>query len=151
MFPVCYPLRPTFPIMQLTIRQYQGIDEEQVIALWHQCNLIVPWNDPKRDIALKLQVQPELFLVGLAENHVVATIMAGYEGHRGWLNYLAVAPESQRQGWGRQMVQEAEARLREFGCPKINLQIRTSNKAVIEFYEHIGFTSDDVVSMGKRL
>ena len=137
--------------MQLTIRQYQEIDEEQVIALWHQCNLIVPWNDPKRDISLKLHVQPELFRVGLAENRVVATIMAGYDGHRGWLNYLAVAPEFQRQGWGRRMVEEAEARLRELGCPKINLQIRTSNNAVIAFYEHIGFKIDDVVSMGKRL
>jgi ribosomal protein S18 acetylase RimI-like enzyme len=138
-------------VMQLTIRPYQESDEEQVIALWQQCNLIVSWNDPKHDIALKLQVQPELFLVGVADDCVAATIMAGYEGHRGWLNYLAVTPEFQRQGMGRQMVQEAEARLRQLGCPKINLQIRSSNKAVIEFYEHLGFKIDDVVSMGKRL
>ena len=135
----------------MIIRAYQEQDEEQVIELWRRCNLIVAPNDPQRDIALKLQVQPELFLVGIADDCVVATIMAGYEGHRGWLNYLAVAPEFQRQGRGRQMVEAAEVRLKELGCPKINLQIRTTNKAVVEFYQHIGFKIDDVIGMGKRL
>ena len=96
-------------------------------------------------------MQPELFLVGSFDGQVVASIMAGYEGHRGWLNYLAVAPEQQRQGIGRRMVEAATAKLQEMGCPKINLQIRTSNSEVIEFYKRIGFTMDDVVSMGKRL
>ncbi|MBP5977659.1 GNAT family acetyltransferase [Brasilonema sp. CT11] len=137
--------------INLIVRPYQEQDEEQVIKLWHCCCLVVPWNDPKRDIWLKLLFQPELFLVGLIESQVVATIMAGYEGHRGWLNYLAVEPKYQRQGIGRYMVEEAIAKLRDLNCPKINLQIRTSNTAVIEFYKRLGFKMDDVVSMGKRL
>lgn len=135
----------------LVVRPYQPQDQQAVIALWHACNLVVPWNDPQQDIQLKLQVQPELFLVGLVEFEVAATIMAGYEGHRGWLNYLAVAPRHQRQGFGRQMVEAATAKLKQMHCPKINLQIRSSNPDVIEFYQRLGFKLDDVVSMGKRL
>ena len=82
---------------------------------------------------------------------IVAVVMAGYEGHRGWLSYLGVDPDLQRRGLGRRIVEEAERLLREAGCPKINLQVRTSNSAVIEFYRRIGYTLDDVVSMGKRL
>jgi ribosomal protein S18 acetylase RimI-like enzyme len=137
--------------MELDIRPYHSTDEERVIKLWQNCCLVVPQNNPQRDILLKLQVQPELLLVGLVESQVVASIMAGYEGHRGWFNYLAVSPEFQRQGIGRRMVEAATAKLKEMGCPKINLQIRTSNTGVIEFYKRIGFTVDDVVSMGKRL
>ncbi|KAF3885198.1 MULTISPECIES: GNAT family acetyltransferase [Nostocales] len=136
---------------EFIVRPYQEQDEEQVIELWHECCLVVPWNDPKRDIWLKLQVQPELFLVGLIGSQIVATVMAGYEGHRGWLNYLAVAPKYQRQGIGRYMVEQATSKLLELNCPKINLSIRTSNTGVIEFYKRLGFKIDDVVSMGKRL
>ena len=135
----------------IPIRPYQAGDEEPVVALWRRCGLIVPWNDPRRDIASKLRVQPELFLVGLMGEAVAATVMAGYEGHRGWLNYLAVSPDVQRRGLGRRMVAEAEARLAALGCPKINLQIRASNQAVIAFYHSLGFAVDDVISMGKRL
>ncbi|MDZ7958012.1 MAG: GNAT family acetyltransferase [Aulosira sp. DedQUE10] len=137
--------------INLELRSYEDKDEEQVIDLWYCCNLVVPWNDPKKDIALKLQVQPELFLVGLIETQVIATIMAGYEGHRGWLNYLAVAPEYQRQGIGQYMVEQATIKLKSINCPKINIQIRTSNTDVLKFYEHLGFKRDDVISMGKRL
>lgn len=122
-----------------------------MIQLWHDCNLVVPWNDPKQDIQRKLQVQPELFLVGLTENRIAATVMAGYEGHRGWLNYLAVAPVYQRQGIGRQMLEAVTAKLKAMHCPKINLQIRTSNPSAIEFYQRMGFQIDEVISMGKRL
>lgn len=135
----------------VSIRPYQAADENQVIALWHQCNLVVPWNDPRRDLALKLAVQPHLLLVGALDTSVIATIMAGYEGHRGWLNYLAVSPEYQHHGIGRHMVEAATALLKTAGCPKINLQIRASNTDVIVFYTRLGFTIDDVVSMGKRL
>jgi len=137
--------------MQTEIRSFQPIDEAAVVQLWKDCNLVVSWNDPLRDIRRKLRVQPELFLVGVASGELIATVMAGYDGHRGWLNYLAVAPRFRRKGLGRKMVAEAEARLRLMGCPKINIQIRTSNTEVIEFYRRIGFTPDDVVSMGKRL
>ncbi len=137
--------------MELNIRPYQPTDEEQLLKLWQDCCLVVPQNNPQRDIFLKQQVQPELFLMGLAGPKVIASIMAGYEGHRGWLNYLAVSPNFQKQGIGRSMVKAATARLEAMGCPKINLQIRTSNIDVIEFYKRIGFTVDNVISMGKRL
>ena len=137
--------------MDVEIRPYRAEDEEEVVTLWHDCKLVVPWNDPRRDIAMKIAWQPELFLVATVDEDVVATVMAGYEGHRGWINYLAVAPIMQGHGLGQLLMEEAETRLQQLGCPKINLQIRTSNSEVIEFYKRIGFTVDDVVSMGKWL
>jgi ribosomal protein S18 acetylase RimI-like enzyme len=135
----------------LHIRPYRAEDEAAVITLWEACNLIVSHNDPRKDIRRKLQVNPEWFLIGEENTFIVATCMVGYEGHRGWINYLAVAPGLQRQGIASQMMEEAERLLRKAGCPKINLQIRSTNAQVIEFYESIGFKIDDVTSMGKRL
>ena len=137
--------------IDLVIRPCRDADEAAIIELWHKCALVVPWNDPKDDVARKIRVQPELFLVGLLDGRVVATVMAGYEGRRGWINYLAVSPEFQRKGLGRRMMDAAEQKLRQLECPKINLQVRTSNKEVIAFYERMGFSRDDVVSLGKRL
>ena len=136
---------------ELVIRPYQPQDETAVVQLWLQCNLVVPQNNPKRDIKRKLQVNPEWFLVGILGHHVVATCMAGYEGHRGWINYLAVSPHHRRQGIGRKIMEEAERLLSSAGCPKINLQVRETNREVIKFYERIGYTRDLVVAMGKRL
>ena len=137
--------------IDLVIRVYCEADEAAVIELWRECGLVVPWNDPKDDIAQKVRTQPELFLVGLLDGRVVASVMAGYEGHRGWINYLGVSPELHGRGLGRKMMDAAEDRLRKLGCPKINLQVRRSNRAVLAFYEHLGFSKDDVVSLGKRL
>ena len=133
------------------IRQYRADDQKEVINLWTQCGLNAPQNNPGYDIERKLRVNPEWFLVGELEGKVIATCMAGYEGHRGWINYLAVATRYRRQGFATQIMQEAERILHDVGCPKINLQIRTSNTGVIEFYKTIGYYFDDVVSMGKRL
>jgi ribosomal protein S18 acetylase RimI-like enzyme len=135
----------------LLVRPFEVSDEPAVIALWERCGLTRSWNDPRKDIRRKLDVRPELFLVGLVEGIVVASVMAGYEGHRGWINYLAVLPECQGKGFGRIMMGQAERRLLDLGCPKINLQVRSSNTAVIEFYRRLGYSVDDVVSMGKRL
>ncbi|MYE11594.1 MAG: GNAT family acetyltransferase [Gammaproteobacteria bacterium] len=135
----------------LAIRPYEERDADLVVALWRACGLVVPWNDPLKDIERKLRVQRELFLVGSLSGRLVATVMAGYEGHRGWINYLAVAQECRRQGLGRQMMDAAEVGLRAMGCPKINLQIRKSNPAAIGFYRSLGFVEDETVSMGKRL
>ena len=135
----------------LQIRPYEIHDEPTVIALWRHCDLLRPWNDPHRDIQCKLQDSPEWFLLGVLDGNVVASVMAGYDGHRGWLNYLAVAPAWQRRGYGRAMVAAAEVILRQAGCPKLNLQIRSANGAVIEFYRRLGYVVDEVVSMGKRL
>jgi len=135
----------------LVIRAYRPQDEAAVVQLWLQCNLVIPQNNPRRDIQRKLQVNPEWFLVGIMGGHIVATCMAGYEGHRGWINYLAVSPHHRRQGIGRKFMEEAERLLSSAGCPKINLQVRETNREVIKFYERIGYTRDLVVAMGKRL
>ena len=121
------------------------------MELWQRCGLVRPWNDPKRDIAAKMQYQADLFLVGVVEGEVVAVVMAGYEGHRGWINYLAVAPEHQGGGYGQAIMQRAEHLLRELGCPKVSLQIRRENAGVVGFYSRLGYREDDVISMGKRL
>jgi ribosomal protein S18 acetylase RimI-like enzyme len=133
------------------IRPYQEPDESAVIALWDECKLTRPWNDPRKDIARKLSVQRELFLVGEVEGHVMASIMCGYDGHRGWVNFLAVRPQFQRRGYGHALMQAAEQGLLAMGCPKINFQIRSSNESVLAFYRHIGYFQDDVVSLGRRL
>ena len=135
----------------MDIRAFQPADEEAVITLWRACGLVASQNDPRADIRRKLAVAPELFLVGTLDGEVVATVMAGYEGHRGWINYLAVSPRCQRGGLGREMMARAEEMLRARGCPKINLQVRSTNAAVLAFYRRIGFAMDDVVSLGKRL
>jgi len=133
------------------IRPFELKDTESVIALWSLCKLVVPWNDPKKDIERKCQVGQELFLVGLINGTVVATVMGGYEGHRGWMNYLAVDPGHQRNGYGQQLVRTLEEKLLAMGCPKINLQIRHGNAEVQAFYESMGFTDDNALSMGKRI
>ena len=137
--------------MQLKIRSFLTSDESIVIDLWHRCNLVVPQNDPKKDMAMKLKVQPELFLVGIISERIVSTAMAGYDGHRGWVYYLAVDPDYQRKGIGRQMMEKVEKSLRELGCQKINVQVRSSNESVVSFYENLGFSNDDVIGLGKRL
>jgi ribosomal protein S18 acetylase RimI-like enzyme len=135
----------------LRVRPFVETDTEPVVGLWSRCGLLRPWNDPKKDIARKLRVQRELFVVGELAGKLVAAMMVGYEGHRGWVNYLAVEPELQGRGLGRQMMAEAERRLLALGCPKIQLQVRKDNVDAIAFYQRLGYTEDAVVSMGKRL
>lgn len=133
------------------IRPYQESDQEQVISLWKECGLVVPWNDPEKDIQRKLKVNRELFLVGIEDHRIVASVMGGYDGHRGWINYLAVLPEFQGQSLGKRLIDQTEQSLLEMGCPKINLQIRSTNTKMIEYYKKLGFTEDNAVGMGKRL
>ena len=148
-------LRKSVPMSEINsdirIRTYRSADLSSVIELWRACGLVVPQNDPELDIKHKLSLQPELFLVATYLNRLVATVMAGYEGHRGWINYLAVDPDLQRKGIGRQIMTAAEKKLLDMGCPKINLQVRDSNQSVIAFYKRLGFNVDPVVSLGKRL
>jgi len=134
-----------------TIRSFRSEDEAAVVDLWTRCGLVHPANDPRKDIRRKSKVRADLFLVGTLDEKMVASVMVGYEGHRGWINYLAVNPDHQKKGFGRKMMEEAERLLRAEGCPKINLQVRTSNVEVLAFYRAIGFLRDDVVSLGKRL
>ena len=135
----------------LIIRICDLTDQEAVVRLWNACSLVVPWNDPVKDIARKLRFQKDLFLVAIHEGDLVGTVMAGYEGRRGWINYLAVSPAHQRKGFGRRLMREAEKRLLALGCPKVNLLVRNSNSEVIDFYRKLGFSPDAVVSLGKRL
>ncbi len=135
----------------MKIRPYTPADRDALVKLWRDCQLLVPHNDPDRDIERKLKVNPEWFVVGLKDSELIASCMIGYDGHRGWINYLAVSPTWQRQGFARQLMQFAEERLKEAGCPKINLQIRSENQAVRNFYQKLGYATDPVISMGKRL
>ena len=135
----------------MKIRSYQPQDEAAVIALWHDCGLVRPWNDPRKDIARKLTAQPELFLVGTVDALPVATAMVGFDGHRGWVYYLAVASSHRQQSYGTLLMREAEHLLMERGCPKLCLMVRSSNAGVIEFYRQLGYTQDEVVSLGRRL
>ncbi len=141
-----------------SIRVYCATDQASLIALWERCGLVRPWNVPADDIAAKLAFQPELLFVtegpGPGENdglRIAGSVMAGYEGHRGWINYLAVDPGLRRAGLGRALMDHAEAALRALGCPKINLQVRATNTDVVAFYRAIGFEVDEAISLGKRL
>lgn len=139
----------------IEVRAYAAADEAEVIALWESCGLTRPWNDPRRDIARKQTVQRELFVVGTLGgapgSPIVASAMAGYDGHRGWINYLAVSPAHRRQGIGEGLMRHVEQALESMGCPKLNLQVRATNTDVLAFYRRLGYQQDDVVSFGKRL
>ena len=135
----------------MNIRTFEPEDEPAVLALWRDCDLTRPWNDPRKDILRKVALSDDLFLVGVDDGELIATAMAGYEGHRGWVNYLAVDPRCRLRGLARGLMEEAERRLRALGCPKINLQIRSSNRDAVVFYERLGYGIDDVISMGKRI
>ena len=135
----------------MDIRAFEEKLKDEVIELWGECNLVVPQNDPAKDIERKLKIDPDLFLVGVIDEKVVATVMGGYEGHRGWINYLAVKPSQQRKGYGQAIMQAVESLIKQKGCPKINLQVRATNEAVIKFYAAIGYGNDNVVGLGKRL
>jgi ribosomal protein S18 acetylase RimI-like enzyme len=135
----------------MEIREYIESDEKQVIDLWFKCNLVSSANNPKKDIQRKLNVNRDLFLVGIRKKKIIATVMGGYEGHRGWINYLAVDPDWRRNGFGRLIMQAVERRIRSKGCPKINLQVRNTNKDVIKFYQSLGYANDHVTGLGKRL
>ncbi|MGI9478064.1 MAG: GNAT family acetyltransferase [Hyphomicrobiaceae bacterium] len=136
---------------ELVIRPFVEDDSADVIALWQRAGLTRPWNDPARDIARKMMVAPELFLVGCAEGTLVASAMGGYDGHRGWVNYLAVDETCRGLGYARRIMDHLEEMLRARGCPKLNLQVRAENGAAVAFYEAAGYAREDMVSMGKRL
>ncbi|MCS5716811.1 GNAT family acetyltransferase [Herbiconiux sp. CPCC 205763] len=133
------------------MRPFHASDTDAVVALWQASELTRPWNDPRKDIARKLTTQPELFLVAETDSGLRGAVMAGYDGHRGWVNYLAVDPSARGHGLGRALMAEVEQRLEALGCPKVNLQIREGNEPVMEFYRALGYARDGAVSFGKRL
>jgi ribosomal protein S18 acetylase RimI-like enzyme len=137
--------------MSIRIRPFAETDTEQVVALWHAVGLTRPWNDPYRDIERKLAVQRELFLVAVDGDEVVGTAMGGYDGHRGWLYYLATAASHRGQGHGAALVAEIERLLTDLGCPKVQLMVRPDNAGARGFYAALGYEPIDSWSTGKRL
>jgi len=139
-------------LAQFNVAPYSYEHFEGIKALWQQAFPDdPPWNAAEVAVPAKLAVQPELFLVALDGELVVGSIMAGYDGHRGWLYAVAVLNSRCRQGVGTALVRAAEARLRSIGCSKINLQVRSTNATAVEFYRQLGYLIEERVSMGKRL
>ncbi len=136
----------------ITIRSYADGDEAGVAGLWRVVFLNAPaWNRPEDDIRRKVAVQRQLFLVAEGDGRIVGSAMAGYDGHRGWVYYVAVAPNRRRQGIGTALMAEVEHGLAQIGCPKLNLQVRASNEAVVAFYRRLGYDVEERISMGKHL
>jgi ribosomal protein S18 acetylase RimI-like enzyme len=136
----------------IEIRTYEENDEAAVAALWREVFADAPaHNVPEEDIARKLAVQRELFFVAEESGEVVGTALAGYDGHRGWVYYVAVNPSRRRRGIGAALMARVEDGLRAMGCPKLNLQVRASNREAVAFYQRLGYVVEDRVSMGKRL
>ncbi|PLZ01222.1 GNAT family acetyltransferase [Burkholderia sp. WAC0059] len=138
------------------IRRFAETDADAVVALWQLAfpeyrEAGKPHRDPRLSIANKLATQPELFFVATRATKIVGTVLAGYDGHRGWLYSLAVAPDARRLGIGTRLVAHAEAALAALGCPKVNLQVLPGKDDVLNFYDALGYRSDAVVSLGKRL
>lgn len=137
--------------MSIQIRAFDTADTEAAVSLWQEAGLTRPWNNPYQDIRRKLTVQPELFLVAVLDGALVGTVMAGYDGHRGWLYYLASAPSRRGEGIGRRLVERAEELLTEMGCPKVQLMVRTENLEVHDFYAALGYEPFATWNTGKRL
>jgi ribosomal protein S18 acetylase RimI-like enzyme len=134
----------------MQIRPFHPQDEPAVTELWQRCDLLRPWNDPHLDIERKMKQDDGLFLVGEIEGRIIASLMAGWDGHRGWLYLVGVDPAYQRRGYARALITEMEKLLHARGCRKINLQVRDTNEQVIEFYKRVGYSVDPVLSLGKR-
>ena len=134
-----------------SIRPFALRDTESVIALWQATGLTRSWNNPHLDIQRKLTVQPELFLVAVDGGDIVGTVMGGYDGHRGWMYYLASDPSRRDQGIGRALVSTLEDALLEMGCPKVQLMVRPDNTGVLGFYDSLGYERFDTTTTGKRL
>ena len=137
--------------MSIVIRTFAPADESAVVRLWESAGLTRPWNDPHRDIARHRAVWPDLLLVADRGTGVVGAVMAGYDGHRGWLYYLASDPAYRGQGIGRALVDEAERRLLALGCPKVQLMVRRDNEDALGFYDALDYERFDVGLTGKRL
>ena len=134
-----------------SIRTYRPDDAKAVIDLWKECGLIVPWNNPATDINRKCADSPQMFFIGELENELAASCMAGYDGHRGWIYFLAVKYSQRGKGLASRLVDHVEKELIELGCPKVELMVRKNNDGVIAFYKSIGFDPDPVIVLSKRL
>jgi ribosomal protein S18 acetylase RimI-like enzyme len=137
--------------MEPEIETATAADATDVIALWHACGLTRPWNDPQADFALALATPTSSILILRDDGAIAASVMIGFDGHRGWVYYLAVDPSRRRAGLGRQMMAAAEDWLRQAGSPKIQLMVRADNQAAVGFYQTLGYQMQDVLTIGRRL
>lgn len=135
----------------MEIREFTDAHTDAVIDLWQMAGLINSNNKPSLDIQRKLNDSPWGFLVAFEGDSIIGSVMAGYDGHRGWINYLVCHPNHRRRGVGKALMTEARNLLLERGCPKINLQVRAGNESAVKFYESIGYSEDNVTSFGLRL
>jgi hypothetical protein len=124
---------------------------ETAVELWHRVGLTRPWNDPLEDLRRAMDGPASAVLAGLDDQALLATALVGHDGHRGWVYYVAVRPESQRNGHGRQMMRACERWLAERGIPKVNLMVRADNATTHDFYAAIGYGKDDVMVLSRRL
>ncbi len=136
----------------IVVREYRDSDHDSVVALWTAVFPDdPPWNEPNLFIRRKRSVQPDLFWVAQDGGEIIGTVVAGYDGVRGWIYHLAVDPSKRRKGAARLLMQTAEDSLRALGCPKINLQVRMNNTSVVDFYKALGYDVEERVQMGKPL
>ena len=135
----------------MIFRDFSSADTAGVVALWQECGLTRPWNDPVKDIRRKQTDKNGAFWVVCRGDEVIASMMIGYDGHRGTINYLAIAPAFQHSGLGAELMRRAEAFLIEIGCPKVSFCVRKDNLSVLAFYDRLGYSADDVHFLGKRL
>ncbi|QIF81326.1 GNAT family acetyltransferase [Brevundimonas sp. 'scallop'] len=133
------------------IRPIVDGDEADVIGLWSACGLTRPWNDPAQDLKLARDTATSIVLVATNADQIVGSVMTGFEGHRGWVYYLAVDPRHRGTGLGRRLMTAAEDWLMTQGAPKLQLMVRAGNRAALTFYERLGLERQDVVVMGRRL
>ena len=133
----------------MRIAEITDQDVAPVVALWERCGLTRPWNDPEHDIDLARRSTTSTLLVGHEDDAVVASAMAGFDGHRGWVYYLAVDNERRGEGLGRTMMAAAEAWLADRGAPKLQLMVRAENAEALDFYARLGFERQAVVTLGK--
>ena len=136
----------------IKIRRFKKKDKNSVIALWKDVfNPQKPHNDPELVINMKVSFNDGLFFVACENTKIIGTIMAGYDGHRGWIYSLAVLQKYRRKGIGTKLVKKALNELINLGCVKVNLQINKDNQSVVNFYKKVGFSIEDRISMGKKL
>jgi ribosomal protein S18 acetylase RimI-like enzyme len=128
-----------------------SLQHDAAIALWHEAGLVVPWNNPRADLERALDCPSSTVLAATRGESLVATAVVGHDGHRGWVYYLAVDPDSQGRGYGRAMMDACERWLADRGVPKLNLMVRVGNEPVLGFYEALGYGRDEVVVMSRRL
>ncbi|WCM28229.1 GNAT family acetyltransferase [Sphingomonas sp. QA11] len=137
--------------LELTLREAISPDAPAIIALWQACGLTRPWNDPQADFARAIAGPTSTVLVVEQERVLAGSVMVGFDGHRGWVYYLAVVPDHRRSGLGRILMNSAEVWLRARGAAKIQLMVRDDNHAALGFYEALGLERQKVVTLGKFL